>query len=110
MNEPILIYLERAALVVTSVFTIYKLFFEKKKNDIILDDSKIKFLKEIQEFEEGKFRKMMDDYKKLEDNELKMKQILADQDIILAKYKRRNAYLESQLKQHNISYKPFNDE
>lgn len=109
MNEPILIYLERAALVATSVFTIYKLFFEKKKNDIILDDSKIKFLKEIQEFEEGKFRKMMEDYKKLEENEVKMKQLLSEQEALISRFIRRNAYLENQLKRHNIAYKPFNE-
>jgi hypothetical protein len=98
-------WLKNLSVVSVVVFSIYKLFFHKKQNDLNLDDNKIRFLKELQEFEEGKFRKMMDDYNLLVGNEIKMKLILEEQDFIIKKYKKRNSYLESELKKHNISFR-----
>lgn len=81
----------------------------KKVDDLSLDDSKIRFLKEIQSFEEDKFRKMMSDYKILEANGIKMKELLAEQEKTIVRYKRRNTYLKNILEKNKIKYDP-NDE
>lgn len=96
--------LKDIVLVVTTVFSAYKLFFEKKKNDLGLDSSKINLLKEIQSLEENKVRRIIDDYNELEQKHQQMKTILETQGELIKKYERQIKYYEKKFKEHNISY------
>ena len=103
-QQDIIDWIKNIGLVVMSLFSIYKLFFEKNVNDLGLDSSKIKLLKEIQDLEEGKVRKLIADYNEIILNEAKLKTLLEEQDALIKKYRRRNKYLEGVLKRHKVSY------
>lgn len=77
-NEQIIIIIERIALLVTTCFTIYKLLFEKKKNDVALDSSKIKLLNDIIEAKESRIRGFLDEYKELTASEIDQKRLIAE--------------------------------
>lgn len=105
---------ERVTLLFTSIFTIYKLFLEKRKQDIAIDETKIALLKELEELESDKMRRLLEDYRMIVANQKELQGIINEQKVLiereralLAKYRKRVIYLERVLREENIPFQPF---
>jgi len=109
LSIDIIEWVKNLGFLATGIFTIYKLFFEKKKNELGLDSSTISLLKEIQEVKDGEVKKLIEDYKEVLSNKEELKKLLEEQNQILTKYRRRNIYLESVLKKKDINFEPFKE-